>query len=753
MSEKNKNINMEEENKVDWKREILKSLKIGGRVLYKSLSYVISALLTILLIVFITGIIVGTAFAFYITNYVDTELDIGLVNEASGDKTTRLYYTDYDESGAEITKEIEDERIYSSDNSIWVSYENIPKTLQEAFIAIEDHRFWTHKGVDWIPTVKAVANYFLKVDRVFGASTITQQLVKNLTQDDEVKIQRKVQEILRAINLEKELSKEEILELYLNVIYFGNNCYGVTTAAETYFGKELSELTIAECASLAAIVKNPSGYDPLYHPDINKERRMDVIWAMCNYGLISESERDAAYEEEIKVIGLDVDDDKPSTDANHIFSWYTESLFNEVRNDLVEQYGYTEYVASLLIYTGGLQIYSCMDKEVQDTLEEVYENSEEYFPKSSDTLQPQSAMVIIDPYNGNVLGLVGGRDKKIQNRILNRATQAKRPSGSSIKPLSVYAPALDMGVIEFGSIYDDSPVSTNEKTGAPWPANYPAGYRGPTTINSAIERSVNTIAVRVLQDITTEYSYNFLIEKLGFKSLIEADCDLAPLALGQFTWGVTVLEMTAGYTMFTNNGVYNHPRLYTKVLDSEGKVLLTKNPDSEIVISEQSAAIMTKMLKNVMNNGTGTSVTLRHSVDTAGKTGTTTADFDRWFVGYTPYYIGGTWVGYDNNIALSKFGPNPACDIWNVVMTKLHQKYIDRAASGEEALKTFNDAPGVVELVYCRDSGKLANENCVLEGRALTGYYSVERAPTEYCGIHSSGHDTETGDESTKTDD
>ncbi len=755
---------------IDWGREVLRAFALIGKVLLRLLSYVLNIVLTVLLIGLITGIIVCGAFAIYIENYVDPTLDTSLLIAAGTDTTTRIYYMDYEteedrqnRNGTAV--ELEDERIYASENSLWGSYTQFPKYLYQSFIAIEDHRFYKHNGVDWIGTSKAVVNFFLGFEEIRGASTITQQLVKNLTQEDEVRIQRKVQEILRALNLEKERSKEEILELYLNKIYLSNNCTGVRAAANYFFGKELGDLTLIECATLAAIVKNPSYYDPVRFPENNAERRWWVLERMWEEGYITLAEKQKAQNEEpVLVLNNDSKEDDPDT----VFSWYKESLFIDVRDALMEKYGYDQYAASLMIWSGGLKIYTVMDPDVQAVLEEVYENDTEYFPYSNDGLQPESAMVVVDPYTGDVLGLVGGRGEKMNNRILNRATEATRSPGSSIKPLAVYAPALDAGLITFGSVLDDVPVTfgdydedwdvvetaangTTIKKTAPvaWPSNLPHTYAGLTTVNQAIITSKNTIAVRVLQELTIDKSFDFVKNQLGIGNFIESyttssgtvlsDKGLAPLALGQMCFGLTVEEITAAYSIFQNNGVYNKPRTFLYVYDSEDNLILENESESRIVISDQTASIMTIMMENVMNQGTGTSVTLRKTVDVAGKTGTAGNDFDRWFVGYTPYYVGGVWFGYDMNQTLSDFARNPSCLVWDTVMTKLHQKYIDDAQNGGAPLKTFTPAAGVIECEYCLDSGMKPAAACKLDPRGhriAVGYFTKDSMPEEECDVH-----------------
>lgn len=428
----------------------------------------------------------------------------------------------------------------------------------------------------------------------------------------------------------------------------------------------------------------------------------------------------------------------------------------------MEKYGYDAYTASMAIYSGGLKIYTVMDPEVQSVLEEVYTNDTEYFPYSNDGLQPESAMVVMDPYTADVLGVVGGRGEKLSNRGLNRATQSTRPPGSAIKPIAVYAPALDAGIINYATVFDDVPVTFGDYTEdwatssdpnavAPkaWPGNLPYVYDGLTTVNYAIITSKNTVAVRVLQALGIENSFDFVKNKLGIDSFIDlytnsvgtqfTDKALAPLALGQMCFGLTVEEITAAYCIFQNNGVYNEPRTYLYVFDADDNLILDNTGESSIVISDQTASIMTIMMQNVMTEGTGRSVTLRNTVDVAGKTGTAGNDFDRWFVGYTPYYVGGVWFGYDMNQTLSDFSSNPSSAIWDTVMTKLHQKYIDEAAAGGEPLREFVTAAGVVEMEYCLDSGMLPSEACYNDPRGhriAVGYFSTDNMPEEECTVH-----------------
>ncbi|MFI3226853.1 MAG: PBP1A family penicillin-binding protein [Clostridia bacterium] len=684
--------------------------------------------MTLILIGLTTASICGVAFAMYINQVVAPQADIDIAG-LTLNLTSKVYYTD--ENG--IVQELES--LHGEQNRIWAEFEDIPNYLSEAFVSIEDERFYTHDGVDWIRTVGAAVNWIVPIrDGSFGGSTITQQLIKNTTGDNDFTVTRKITEILRALSLDKKMEKDDILELYLNTIYLGRNAYGVFTAAETYFGKDLSELNLAECAVIAGITNNPSYYDPFRYPDNIKKRQETILYAMYEQGKITEEQKDEAIAYELDYKTAENESETSSTQ-----SYFVDAVIEDVLADLMEQKGYTSQVASQLLYSGGLSIYSTVDMFVQETMESVYENDEN-FPDISgkDGALPQSSMVVIDPSNGQVKGIIGGRGEKTAARVLNRATQTTRSPGSAIKPVSVFAPAIDAGIITPISVYGDTPYDF-ETSAAGWPKNYYTGYKGQLTIFQSVANSVNTVAVKVLADLGTRASFNFATTKMGL-DLVESrttssgqvvtDIALSPLALGGLTDGISTLELTAAYVPFANEGVYYEPITYTKVLDSEGNVILENNVEGIQAFEDPDTVYyMRQLLEGVVTSGTGTAAKIL-GIDTLGKTGTTNSDYDRWFVGATPYYVAATWFGYDTQQTVSGVSTNPALALWEDVMDVIHADLPNA---------TFEDPTNFVSTSYCLDSGLLPTEYCTMDVRgSRVAYASVASGdqPTEYCNIH-----------------
>ena len=604
---------------------------------------------TILLIVLVTGLLFLCIFAYYVKNCLSTDLDVQL-SDFTVSLSSSILYEDSDGNWQNLTN------LSSTENRVWVDYADIPKDMEHAAVAIEDKRFYKHKGVDWYRTTGAFINMFLSMKNDFGGSTITQQLIKNLTKQDDITVQRKLLEIFQALEFEKSYDKEEIMEWYLNIVYFGEGCNGVYTAAETYFGKEPKDLTLAECASIIGITNNPSKYDPFISRENNKTRQETILKQMYEQGYISKEQYDEAVAQELVFVRSESEDATQT-----IYSYYAEAVINDVLNDLVEQKGVSRDTARTLLYSGGYQVYSCYDPSIQQAIDDVYTDLDNMPQRPSASGQQfESAIVIMDPYTGEIKGLSGGTGKKTINFGTNRATQSKRPPGSSLKPIATYGPAMELGLITQYTQVNDSPDI--KLTGTSWyPKNSGGGNYGVVTIREALQRSLNTVSAQILDKLTPRASYEFLKDKLGVTSLAESDCDYAPLALGQLTHGITVREMTQAYSAFVNDGVFTYGRTYSYVKDSSGEVVL-ENPARTIVAF---------MLCNAVNSGTGGEARLT-GMPVGGKTGTTTNNCDRWFVGFTPYYVAAVWTGYDMPEYMN-FSGNPAAQIWKLVMDPIHK--------------------------------------------------------------------------------
>ncbi|MBQ9045110.1 MAG: PBP1A family penicillin-binding protein [Oscillospiraceae bacterium] len=615
---------------------------------------------TVLLVLLVTGLLFMCIFAYYVKTCLSPEMDVKLEDFTIQLSSSILYQ---DESGA-WQKLVQ---LSSEENRIWIDYENIPKDIEHAAVAIEDKRFYEHKGVDWYRTTSAFVNMFLGMKSDFGGSTITQQLIKNTTQQDDITVQRKLLEIFQALELEKKYSKEEIMEYYLNKVYFGEGCYGIYTAADTYFGKTPEQLTLAECASIVGITNAPTKYDPFINQEENRKRRVTILDEMYEQGYITKSEHDEAVAEDPVFVRTE-NEQKPDV----IYNYYTEVVISDVIQDLMEQRGLSRDSAKQLVYGGGYQIYSCYDPSIQAIVDSYYTNLDA-LPghPSAKGQQFESAIVILDPYTGEIKALSGGTGVKDINFGLNRATGSQRPPGSSIKPIAVYGPAMELGLITQNTKVSDSPYA--KLSGKPdWlPKNSGGGYSGVITIRTALQKSLNTVSAQILDKLTPQTSYEFLQEKLGVTSLVEDDCNYAPLALGQLTNGITVREMAQAYSAFVNDGVFTYSRTYSYVTDSDGNVVL-ENPARTITAFQPNTAWnMADMLYNAVNAGTGSEARLSN-MPVGGKTGTTSDNWDRWFVGFTPYYVAAVWTGYDMPEVMN-FSGNPASQIWRLVMAPIHE--------------------------------------------------------------------------------
>ncbi len=713
-------------------------------VMRKVLTYLLNIILTVLIVGIITGAVVAVAFILYIDEYVETDYDglDGLKFDSA--LSTTMYYVD--KNGNEVL--LEDDTLVSSENRLWANYADIPQDLIDAYIAVEDQRFFEHNGVDTTRTASAIYNFFIPTSSSYGGgSTITQQLIKNVSGENEATIQRKVQEIFRAMNVEKKYTKEEILEMYLNTIYLSHGSYGVRVAAETYFGKELNELTLAECASIASIGKWPTHYDPKSNPKNNLTRRNLVLRLMLEQGKITQEEFDEAYDAPIVLAS---GDDESS--ATKIHSYYIDAVMDDVIADLMKQYGYDKVTASQVLFSGGLQIVTCLDPVIQECAEKVFTDSS-YWPKTSG-MQAQSAITIMDPDTGDLLAIVGGLGEKRESRGLNRATKSYRQCGSSIKPVSIYALALDTGVITGITPVDDVPPVYYEETGKYWPRNSNGRYTGFVSPDYAIQASLNTIVVALCEKMGAEtvfqnfksYGYTTLVDSLTLSNgAVLSDISASPLALGGLTYGVTVREHTQAYATLANSGVTSKARTYSVVRDSTGKVILDNSEQHNVMYSESTAAIITELLTHVVSGsyGTGTRVNFwkNYGLEVAGKTGTTNDKKDVYFAGYTPDFVAACWYGYDLNNVITASG-NPAASLWNSVFNEIYKYY---EANDIEYKKAF-DVPGSVatEVEYCTISGKLPTEACRKDlfhqqggmSCVATGICNKYEVPTEYCDKH-----------------
>ena len=681
---------------------------------------------TMVLVLFLTTLIFACLFALYVKNNLSAQVDS--IDGFTLDQTSVIYYED-PKTGQDVVLR----KLYGGANRTWVKYEDIPKNLIHACIAIEDKRFEDHQGVDWVTTLKACVKMFLGRGEA-GGSTITQQLVKNITGRDEVTVRRKLVEIFSALELEKKYTKKQIMELYLNVIALGENCEGVESASQVYFGKSVSELDLAECAALIGITNNPSIYDPYINADKNKERQVIILDQMLEQKYITQEQHDTAVAEELVLHNAS---GEASGDEDY-YSYFEDQVINDVVRDLSEKTGYDQTIVRKMLMTGGYKIYSTLNPDVQAAVEEVYQNLDN-IPKTASSQQLQSGIVIIDNKTGDVVAVAGGVGEKQGSLILNRATQSYLSPGSTIKPVSVYAPALELGLITPATVMDDTPYSFTDARH--WPKNSDSIYRGLMNINEAVGLSINTIPVKLVAQMTPEYSFEFAKEKMGLSTLVSSyvnaagdtfsDVDLAPLAMGGLTKGVTVKAMAQAYATFANEGVYREARTYTKVVDSDGKVVLDNTQQSHVAMKDMTAWYITYMLENTVESGTGTAAQIEN-MTVAGKTGTTTSDFDRWFAGYTPYYTGVVWCGYDDpeEVVLTDSSTNPAIVLWQKVMEQVHDGL---------ANKEFNKPTNVVECTVCRDSGLLMTDACREDprgSRAVTVELSLYDVPTQNCDVH-----------------
>ena len=636
-----------------------KAANITVDMVSTTVSTVLKAAGTVLLILLVTGMMFACVFAYYVKTCLTPNLDLSLEDFKLNESST-IWYQDSVGEWRELAT------LSGKENRIWVDYDQIPWYMEKALVSIEDKRFYEHKGVDWYRTAGAFVTIFTRGESGYGGSTITQQLIKNLTGEKEVTIQRKLTEIFSALELEKKYDKQEIMEWYLNAVYFGEGCFGVQTAAQTYFGKDVSELSLAECASIVGITNLPTYYDPFYNRQNNKERQETILREMYEQGYIDYDQYRQAVDEELVFTHTP---DEGYT--QEIMSYYTETVIDDVTQDLMKQKGISEDTARTLLYNGGYQIYSCLDADIQASVDAVYSDLSAIPKTAYSDQQLQSAIVIMDPFEGKVLALCGGVGEKTINLGLNRATGTYRSPGSSIKPIASYGPAVDLGLITPDTLVSDSPNITLK--GTSWyPNNDSYTNYGLITIYTALQYSLNTVAAQIVDKLPMgpQTSYDYLTTRLGVTSLVPEDCDYAPMALGELTYGLTVREMAQAYCPFVNDGIFTYSRTYSLVTDKDGNIVIDNAPSTIQAFKPNTAYTMTYMMQNGVENGTGGEAAL-WTMPVAGKTGSSSNYQDRWFVGCTPYYVAAVWTGYDMPERIHVSG-NPAAQLWKKVMTPVH---------------------------------------------------------------------------------
>lgn len=616
-------------------------------------------------------------------------------------------------------------------SKIYYPLDEIPEHLKRGIISVEDKIFYEHGGVDVKRSILAAMNYIFGQGDVFGASTLTQQVIKNISGDSEQTVRRKLTEIIRAYHIEKRYEKDEILELYLNVIPFGENSYGVGAASRAYFGKEPYELTPAESAALIGITNAPSAYNPYSNPDLCKKKRDIVLSVMRDDGVITDEEYNTAKGTNVDVIARESREGRNN-------SWFCEVAIDDAVKALSEKYNITESASRLMLSEGGFSIYTTMDTEVQRILEEYFENTDNFPSEIYDGLN--YAMAVTDVQSGHLCAVVGRVGEKRGNRLLNHATSPHTP-GSVLKPIALYAPLIDSGLINSATVLDDVPVTFS--SGREYPKNSPNVYDGLITVKDAIRLSKNTVAVRLCNMRTPRAIYDSLCRDYGFTSLVEkesldgrvvTDIATAPMALGQLTHGVSILKLTESYGVFCADGAFRPARSFTRIVDYEGETVIEYPEEERRIMKPETARIMNTLLMGVVENGTAGRITLGELVETAGKTGTSGNNRDKMFVGYTPYYTAGIWCGYDGGGKDVSSLSRSHLEIWDDVMREVHTLRFENEAT----VMRFS-REGLIEMSFCMDSGERYSDVCHYDPRGNrrdVAYFTYDNRPNEDCERH-----------------
>ena len=702
-----------------------------------------SVIMVLVSIALICGTVACTYVYKFANEYVTGGKKIDLEEyKANQEQTSIIYGYDSNKQLVELL------RLHGAQNRVWIDYKDIPKDMINAFRDLEDKRFNEHSGVDWYGTVFGVVSSGFER----GASTITQQLIKNLTKEDGRTVSRKFYEILNALNVEQHYSKKKIMEFYLNTVYLGNGCYGIRTAAEKYFGKNVEDLNAAECAVIAAITKAPATFDPLTDDGLaallekdekgNMGRQRYCLSCMLEEGSLTEKEYKKALDFELIFTNSenykgsqvtkneDDEDDENYTDKTDSdkSSYYVEYVIDSVIEDLQQEYELTYNEAWKKVFFGGLRIYTAIDLDVQKAAENVYVNRKTFPDEDlNDKENPpvQSAITIMD-YSGRVVAMVGGAGEKTTFRGLNRASDSPRQPGSSIKPISVYTPAIENNIATWSTKVQNYGIRLGSSR---WPVNYGGSYgdaKNFVTVQSALAQSLNTVPAQLMRKIGIETSFDFLVDDLKVSTFVTNEDDpnydgnFSTLCVGGASEGMTTLDMTAAFAIFGNNGYYFKPYCYYKVTNNDGTETLLKSGNSEgkQVVSESTAGVMRQLLRTVVSGGTAGGYGVS-GFDTFAKTGTTTDDKDRWFVGGTPYYVASVWYGYDEPRAITNTSGNPAGKIFKAIMNDVHE---------DLEYMSYPSASGVVARSYCKISGDIASPGCA---ETATGYYKASHIPSK----------------------
>lgn len=680
-----------------------------------------TTLLSLVLIMLITGSILAAALTVYVMKFVEnTSVDINLEGL---DESYSTFIYGYDDNG----NAVEIEKLSRNADRIPIELDAVPQHVRDAFVYTEDARFYEHNGVDWKRTMGAFINEFLHMWRKQGGSTITQQLVKNITKDDAPNWDRKMREIIRASQLERYCTKDAILEAYLNYIGFGGNTYGIEAASVKYFGKRVSELTIAQGACLAGIPKSPNSINPWANPEACLERQKVVLSNMLEYGAISENQYEAACEEDVGFLkaGEKVQGDY-SANSYGMQSWFSDMVIDDVVHDFMDMYGISYEEASDKLYNGGYKIYSTVDPEMQLEIEKKYQDYRT-FSSSVRSNPPQSAFMVMD-YKGNILAVAGGVGEKEGDNIWNRATMSKRQPGSCLKPISVYSYGIEHDLITYSTVFENSPIEIEDEEDSSkkrqWPRNYSEddedmGWDHENYFTfQALERSLNTVPAQLAEREGPDNLVSFVQNKFQISTLNALDAHLSPMAVGALTDGVYLRELVASYVPFGNLGKYYEPTSYYRVEGPNGELILEHNYTPIQSISESTAYIVNKMMQQVVDgeNGTGVEAKLL-SKPVAGKTGTTQNWTDLLFLACTPDYVSGVWYGYDNNLEVELGTYYTSAHVWKNV-------FGDIAENGKTS--DFPECNDVVECYFCKETGLLATDDCEIGG---VGYYKKSALP------------------------